>query len=130
MNLFQGPESLYGDPGILSSSLRVKGPRDRFRKFSSSSVSPRNPREGTSNAWDSQEIPDCQSQELRPLLGLREIFLVKVIIDWLNPQRVKPNHEVDIRGTRRWVQGRKAGGRERKQGNVPQAKRVSYAKGD
>lgn len=100
---FQGLENLYEAPGILISSKRVKRTRIRFRKSSSSSLSLRNPSEGISNAWDSQEIPDCQSQELRLLSGLRDIFLVKVIIDWLNPQRAKPNHEIHIRGTRRWV---------------------------
>lgn len=121
MNLFHGPESLYGNLGILSSSWRVKGTRVRFRKFSSSSVSPRNPSEGNSNAWTPRKPQTVKSQELRPLSGLREIFLVKVIIDWLNPQGAKPNHEVD-RGTRRWVWGRKTGGRERKRGKVPPAR--------
>lgn len=110
MNPFQGSESLYGAPRTMSSSPRVKGTGVRFRKFSSSSLSTRNPSEGISNAWDSQEIPDCQSQELWLLSGLREIFLVKVIIDWLNPQKAKPNHEVHIRGTRRWVKGKKQEG--------------------
>lgn len=90
----------------------MKGTRVRFRKFSSSSLSSRNPSEGISNAWDSQEIPDCQSQKLRLLSGLRDIFLVKVIIDRLNPQRARLNYEVHIKGTRRWVMGRKAGGKK------------------
>jgi len=63
----------------------VKRTRVRFRKFSSSSLGPRKPSEGISNAWDSREIPDYQSRELGLPLGLREIFLVKVILGWLNP---------------------------------------------
>lgn len=74
-------------------------------------LSPRNPSEGISNAWDFQEIPDCQSQELRLLSGIRDIFLVKAIMDWLNPQGAKLNCEVHIRAARRWRKGRKAGGK-------------------
>lgn len=67
------------------------------------------PSEGISNAWDFQEISDCQSQELRLLSGIRDIFLVKAIIDWLNLQGAKLNREVHSKATKRW---RKGGGRD------------------
>lgn len=68
-----------------------------------------NPSEGISNAWDFQEISDCQSQELRLLSGIRDIFLVKAIVDWLNLLGAKLNREVHSKATRRWRKGRKAG---------------------
>lgn len=67
------------------------------------------PSEGISNAWDFQEISDCQSQELRLLSGIRDIFSVKAIVDWLNLQGAKLNHEVHSKATRRRRKGRKAG---------------------
>lgn len=98
---FRGVDNLCGAPGIVISSGGEKGTRIRFGKFSSSPLSLRNPSEGISNAWDSQETPDCPSQALRLLSGLRDIFLVKVIIDCLDPWRAKPNHEAHLGGTRR-----------------------------
>ena len=91
-------------------------------------LSPRNPSEGISNAWDFQEISDCQSQELRLLSGIRDIFLVKAIMDWLNPQGAKLNCEVHIRAARRWRKGRKAGGKG--SGSCLPAKCISHTEGD
>lgn len=90
-------------------------------------LSSRNPSEGISNAWDFQEISDCQTQELRLLSGIRDIFLVKAIMDWLNPQGARLNCEVHIRAAR-WRKGRKAGGKG--SGSHLPAKCISHTEGD
>lgn len=123
-----GVRKPFRAPGILSFSRRMTRTRVRFRKFSSSSLSPRNPSEGISNAWDSQEIPDCQSQELRLLSGLREIFLVKVIRDWLNPRGQSQIMRFTSEGPGRGHRAEMQEG-ERSQSDVPQVKRVSHVEG-
>lgn len=101
--------SLWGSRD-LDVCLRLTGTKVRFGKLISSSLSLGNPSEGISNAWDFQEISDCQSQELRLLSGIRDIFLVKAIIDWLNLQGAKLNREVHSKATKRWRKGRTAAG--------------------
>lgn len=68
-------------------------------------------------AWDAQEIPDCQSQELGLLSGLRDIFLVGVIRERLHPERAKPKPEAHSHQRRSEVSSGQEGGIAQAQGS-------------